>query len=86
MTGTLARAARAAGGHTVGALRARGESADGRVQVETRGMREWTVRIQPGTLRTLDEAEFAAAVREAAAGLIVDQREQIRDIAVRAYR
>jgi hypothetical protein len=67
-------------------LHAHGQSADGRIQVEARGMREWTVRIQPGTLRTLDETEFVAAVREAAAALIADQREQIRDIAVRTYR
>ncbi|MFG1926880.1 hypothetical protein [Cryptosporangium sp. NPDC048952] len=67
-------------------LIARGRSADGRIAVETRGMREWTVRIRPDTLRTLSEAEFVAAVREAAAELIADQRDQIRDIAVRTYR
>jgi hypothetical protein len=63
----------------------RGRSADGRVEVQTRGMREWTVRIQPGTLRALTETQFAVGVGEAAAGLIADQRERLRDIAVRTY-
>jgi hypothetical protein len=58
-------------------LVAEGRSADGLVQISTRGMQEWTVRIADGTLRTLTENEFAARVSEAAGQLINDQRTKI---------
>lgn len=61
------------------ALVARGRSADGRVSVAVEGMRRWTVHVQPGTVRALDEAGFAAAAGAAAADLI---RDQYRKIAV----
>ncbi|MFI5959734.1 hypothetical protein [Cryptosporangium sp. NPDC051539] len=65
---------------------AKGLSVDGRIQVSVRGMREWTVWIRPGTLRSLSEDQFVGAVGEAAGDLIADQRDRIRAVAVQVYR
>jgi len=59
-----------------------GESADGRVRFETQGMRLWTVTIADGTVRTLNEFEFAQRVQQAA-GRVIDEWFQ-RGHAVRA--
>ncbi|NUT20698.1 MAG: hypothetical protein HOV77_16060 [Hamadaea sp.] len=59
-----------------------GESSDGRVRFETQGMRSWSVTIADGTVRALNEFEFAQRVGEAA-GRVIDEWFQ-RGHAVRA--
>jgi hypothetical protein len=61
-------------------LTAYGQSGDGRIRVQVRGMRDWQVAIAPGTLRALTAHEFAAGVAEAAQGLLDDQRRKIREL------
>ncbi|NUR73710.1 MAG: hypothetical protein HOU81_23085 [Hamadaea sp.] len=63
-------------------LVARGESADGRVALSVRGMQEWTVRVQPGTVRECSEEEFATAVRSAVTRLLDDQARQITELKI----
>lgn len=67
------------------ALVAYGESADGRVSVSVEGMRRWTVRVRPGTVRAIDEYGFAAAVGEAAEALIQDQYRRIGALKLEIY-
>jgi hypothetical protein len=67
------------------ALVAEGRSADGRIYVSVRGMRDWTVRIAENTVRTLREDQFVAAVGEAAAALIQDQFAKIRRLKDEIY-
>jgi hypothetical protein len=66
-------------------LVARGESADGRIVISVRGMRNWVVRIAPGTLRTLTEDEFAEATGAAGEALVRDQFARIRALKNRIY-
>ncbi|GIF12392.1 hypothetical protein [Actinoplanes teichomyceticus] len=66
-------------------LIAEGRSADGRITVTVRGMRSWWVRIAPGTLRVLDERQFAARFGEAAHALIRDQFAGIRALKNHVY-
>lgn len=66
-------------------LVAQGWSTDERVRIFVRGMSEWDVQIEPGTLDALTEAEFADAIREAAAALITDQLDQTRTLAAEIY-
>ena len=66
-------------------LVAEGRSVDGRVQVTVQGMRDWTVRIADGTLRALTEEEFGVRVREAAAELIRDQPDRVRELKQQFY-
>jgi hypothetical protein len=66
-------------------LVAEGRSADGRITVTVRGMHAWRVWIAPGTLRTLDERQFAACFGEAAQGLIRDQFASIRALKNHVY-
>lgn len=66
-------------------LIAEGRSADGRVHLQVRGMRSWTVRITNGTLHTLTEDAFAARVHEAAAALIGDQFAKVRELKLEIY-
>jgi DNA-binding protein YbaB len=55
-----------------------GTSRDGRVEVTYDGGGSgWSVRIQPGTLATLTEAQFQAAAREASQDLAQTHRETI---------
>ena len=58
-------------------LVARGRSADGRIAASVRGMRDWDIRIQDGTLRALDEHAFLTAAGVVAGELIRDQFTQI---------
>lgn len=67
------------------ALTAQGRSTDGRVRVQVRGMRDWDVRILPGTVRSLREPEFADRVREAAHDLIQDQFRQVGRLRQEVY-
>jgi hypothetical protein len=64
---------------------AEGRSADGLVSISVRGMQAWTVRIAPGTLRLLDEHQFADRVRAAAAALIHDQFAGIARLKAQIY-
>jgi len=62
-----------------------GRSRDGRVTVTLRGLRDFRVRLAPGTTRELTEQQFADAVEEAAGELLRNQRERIRDLKLRTY-
>lgn len=56
-----------------------GKSKDERIRAKTRGLREWKVRIEPGTVQQLDETEFIKGCLEAAANaqaLYNQQNEQ----------
>jgi hypothetical protein len=66
-------------------LLATGRSDDERISVSVRGMRDWQVRIAPGTVRTLDEATFLAGARQAAIRLLSDQARQMIQLKVRVY-
>jgi hypothetical protein len=68
------------------ALVARGRSGDGRVSIAVEGMRSWTVTVAPGTVRALDEHEFAAAAGEAAAALIQDQYQKVAMLKAEIYQ
>jgi hypothetical protein len=59
-------------------LVAQAGAADGRITVSVRGMREWTVTITPGTLRTMTEDAFTHPAATAAIALIADQFEKMR--------
>jgi len=67
------------------ALVAHGRSADDRVSVSVEGMRHWTVRVQRGTVRAVDEYEFAAAAGQAATELIQDQYRKIAALKLEIY-
>jgi hypothetical protein len=67
------------------ALVANGRSADSRVSLSVEGMRRWTVRVQPGTVRAIDEYAFAAAAGEAATELIQDQYRKIAALKLEIY-
>jgi hypothetical protein len=67
-------------------LVARGRSADGSVSISVEGMRSWTVTVAPGTVRVLDEREFAAAAGEAAAALIQDQYQKVATLKAEIYQ
>lgn len=66
-------------------LVATGASDDGRIRLTVQGMRHWTVRVAPGTIRALEEDEFIAGVRAAAARLIQDQLDQMALLKARSY-
>jgi hypothetical protein len=66
-------------------LVARGESADGAVALQARGMREWRVQIAAGTARRLSETEFTARAGEAATAFIRDQINQTRQLKQRIF-
>jgi hypothetical protein len=69
-----------------GRLVATGRSADGRVTVTIKGVvHEVTVRIADGTIRALNQREFADRVHEAVAALAEDHLEKIRELKLRFY-
>jgi hypothetical protein len=61
-------------------LVAEGMSGDGLVYVGVQGMRTWAVRVADGTIRELDEHEFATRVYEASHAMINDQFGKIRQL------
>lgn len=66
-------------------LLATGRSSDGRIEVTVRGMRDWKVRITPGTSRELSEDAFASAAATAASQLISDQRDKVRELKIEIF-
>lgn len=66
-------------------IESRGTSADGRVTITARGLRDARVSITPGTLRALGEREFSDDVRQAAAAIIQDHLRQIAELKRRYY-
>jgi hypothetical protein len=66
-------------------LLAEGGSADGRIRVTVRGMRDWSVEIADDTVRTLTEQAFTQRVREAAAVLLHDQIMKVQMLKARIY-
>lgn len=66
-------------------LVATGSSADGRIKVRAVGMRRWEVNIRPGTVRALDERQFALAASQAAGELIRDQLAKVAALSHKYY-
>jgi hypothetical protein len=66
-------------------LLAVGRSADGRIEVSVRGMRDWKVRLAPGTAGVLSEEDFARAAATAATQLISDQRDKVRELKIEIF-
>lgn len=64
---------------------ARGESSGGHIVISVRGMRDWTVRIAPGTVTALTADEFADEAAAAGGALVRDQFAQIRGLKDRIY-
>lgn len=58
-------------------LGAGGDSPGGRVRIRTLGLHEWAVRIAPGTVRELDQAQFQSHVSTAIALLWLDYRRNL---------
>jgi hypothetical protein len=67
------------------ALVATGSSAGGRIKVRAIGMRRWEVNIRPGTVRTMDERQFALAAGQAAGELIRDQFAKVAALSHKYY-
>lgn len=61
-------------------IEATGASADGRVVISAVGLRNFAVRIRPGTVRELPEQDFAERVRDAAAVFLTDHMNQVREL------
>lgn len=68
-----------------GRLVATGSSPDGRVRVTAAGLEHWVVEVEPGTVDSLDEASFCAAVGAAARDVLVDQFRQVRRLKDEVY-
>ncbi len=64
---------------------AEGRSADGRVRVQVRGMRQWSVHCAQGTVRALTQEQFCAAAAQATTQLIDDQTSKIRQLKDKVY-
>lgn len=62
------------------AVEGEGVSAGGSVRIRTRGMLQWTVDIEPGTLRRLDETAFRAELHSAMTSLIRDRDIKIIEL------
>lgn len=60
-------------------------SSDERITLSTVGMREFSARIKPGTLRELKERHFLARIDELAPRLIEEYRSQVGELKVRYY-
>jgi hypothetical protein len=60
-------------------------SADNRVTITARGMREVDVRVADGTVRALSEREFSDRTREAVTALIGDHMSKIDELKRRYY-
>lgn len=67
------------------AIESCGESSDGRVAFSAVGMDDFTARIKQGTLRELDDREFAARASEAATLLVEDYMAQTTVLKMRYY-
>ncbi len=67
-------------------LVASGRSPDGRIEVTaSAGMRQWSVRIEDGTLQAVSEEEFIASAAHAADALIRDQLDQVMQLKAEVY-
>ncbi|MEU7146139.1 hypothetical protein ABZ942_42335 [Nocardia sp. NPDC046473] len=62
-----------------------GVSSDHRITVSSTGMRNFSVHIEPGTVRELAESQFGSGVAEAAALLIQDHQEKVQGLKQRYY-
>jgi hypothetical protein len=62
-----------------------GASPDRRIVLVARGMHEIRVHIAPGTIRALDEYQFAEHTRQAFAALLHERLTQIRELKQRFY-
>jgi hypothetical protein len=66
-------------------LLAEGFGCGRRIHLRTLGMRDWTVRIEPGTVQSLQEYQFTSGVAEAARCLWRDQLNQVGRLKEEVY-
>ncbi|MFD6156119.1 hypothetical protein ACFWF7_24285 [Nocardia sp. NPDC060256] len=66
-------------------VEAAGESSNTRITISTVGMKNFSVHIEPDTVRDLSESEFCASVSEAAANVIRDYVTQVGELKKRYY-
>ncbi|WP_405164382.1 hypothetical protein OG203_04490 [Nocardia sp. NBC_01499] len=66
-------------------IEAIGESSDERITISAIGMENFSVRIEPGTVREISEAEFRASAAEAATKLIEDFLTKVAELKKRYY-
>jgi hypothetical protein len=66
-------------------LAARGCSPDGRIEITTVGFREWAVKIQDGTVRSLYEEEFSGRATDAAYDLIRNITDEVLSLRQHVY-
>jgi hypothetical protein len=66
-------------------MESNGSSCDGRICISTVGMQNVEVHIVPGTLRELDEYEFAGRVTDAVHALADDYQAKIRELKLRYF-
>lgn len=68
-----------------GKIEAVGESSDHRIAISTVGMQDYSIHIEPGTLRGMVETEFIRRFAEAAALLIRDFQAKAGNLRRRIY-
>jgi hypothetical protein len=68
-----------------GELVATGSSSGGRITVRVVGLRDWQVSIRPGTLRALDEYQFAESAAEAAGEMLRDLFDKLTALSSQYY-
>ncbi|HEY4024301.1 MAG TPA: hypothetical protein VGM75_36835 [Pseudonocardiaceae bacterium] len=66
-------------------LTATGTSADGLVSFSAVNLRDFRVRVPPGTIRAVPEATFVASANEAAGALVADHMAKIRELKRRNF-
>ncbi|HJP73807.1 MAG TPA: hypothetical protein VJ914_06045 [Pseudonocardiaceae bacterium] len=66
-------------------LTATGTSADGLVSFSAVNLRDFRVRIPPGTIRAVPEATFVASANEAAGAFVADHLAKIRELKQRHF-
>ena len=66
-------------------VQAAGTSADGRITITVTGMRNFAVRITPGTTREISEDAFSAGAAQAATRLIHDYTAKVNELKKRYY-
>ncbi|MFI6170778.1 hypothetical protein ACIBCN_28615 [Nocardia sp. NPDC051052] len=62
-----------------------GASSDQRITISTIGMRNFSVRIESGTVRELTESQFSRSAAEAATLLIQDYQAKVQELKQRYY-
>ncbi|WP_328607310.1 hypothetical protein OG943_46825 [Amycolatopsis sp. NBC_00345] len=66
-------------------VEAAGESSDERITITAVGMEDFSVHIEPGTVREISEDQFSAGAAEAATKLIQDFQVKVDELKKRYY-